>query len=118
MTTIETKTFEKSSNTTNNGRNDVKLDDNFLDFLKFDEVRLVVYGYFWSCKFLEYNIKCDDFIKIIAKYINHNSITIGDDHKIINFFDNKAVHQVDSLNKDFIIVSNRTLQQMLSNHQA
>ena len=77
----------------------------YLDFGSKKSILRVTFGYFRINGFLD-NIKCDDIIAIISRYLVEESILkIGKNNKAINKFDKseKYISQIAALNKEFII---------------
>ena len=85
------------------------------DFINRQTAISVIVGYFRLCGLLEFNIKCDDLINIISKYINENEIKVDNDKNIhIDPFDNNRVNTMDCLDKQFIVATRYKPGQLLS----
>ena len=73
----------------------------------------VICGYFRANGFFEYNVKCDDFAKIISKYIIEPDIQFGNNIENINTVDNVSMKETDCLNKQFIISVKQSSSELL-----
>ena len=66
-------------------------------------------GFFLVNGFLQYNVKIDDFINIISRYLIEISIQFGDDVKKIVINGNHEVSDIGIFNnKLFVVVSRKT----------
>ena len=91
-------------------------DLNNCDFMTRDEILVVVFGYFRDVGFLDYNVKSDDFVNIVSKYITEKSIKIGnpENNIRINAFKGRSASYVDILNKQFMVACESSSSTMLS----
>ena len=82
------------------------------DFMTHEATVAVIFGYFRRNQFLNYSIRCNDFVDIISKYINANNTTkFGADNKIINLLNGKPIKRLSALNKTFFVgISYRSRQ--------
>ena len=78
----------------------------------------LVFGYTRKHWHLEYNVKLDDFVNVISKYLAAPQIKVGKYHQNIDAFNEKEVRLSDiyGLNETFIVarVSVSNLRKMLS----
>ena len=84
---------------------------NFLGVMSGNSIGLLVFGYFRIQRFFEHNVRCDDFINIISKYITEKKIKIGNNNTNVDVFDGGIINYVDALNKQFFVANQYTNQQ-------
>ena len=72
---------------------------------------VLITGFFRINEYFKYNVRNDDFVKIISKYINEKTIEIAKNATIKNL--NDRVIDIDSLNKQFFVVVCLSTKQML-----
>ena len=74
----------------------------------------LIYGYFEKSGFLDYNIKCDNFIDIVAKYLSINYVAFGDSMQTINIFGKrkKAVSTIDIINETCFVAATQDVSIM------
>ena len=87
---------------------------NCLDVMSFETTIAVIDWYFRINGFLDYNIKTDDFIKLIKKYISQHvqQINLTKPNNTIKLHTDDIIIDLYSVNKDFLIFI--TLNTMLS----
>ena len=84
------------------------------DFMSAGTTTAVIFGYFRKQRFLTYNIKCDDFVSIISKYLIYPIIKIGKNNQTINAFDSKKIDFISASNKQLVFAICVKLRQLLS----
>ena len=67
----------------------------------------LIAGYFRKYGIFEYNVRIDDFIKIVSNYIVEIHFKFGKNNKLIEGFDESIITKVSIINKNcFTAVSN------------
>ena len=79
------------------------------DFMTNETTIAIIFGYLRKNGYLDYNVKWDDLIDIILKYINNkkNNIEIHPNNENIKLVDGYSINMIDSLNKQFIVAIHR-----------
>ena len=75
------------------------------DFMTKETTVVVIFGYLRKNGYLDYNVKWDDLIDIILKYINNekNNIKIYQNNENITLADGYSINMIDALNKQLIV---------------
>ena len=85
------------------------------EFMEHDALVTAISGYFRKCGFVEYNVKIDDFVDIISKYMAEKTIRIDNNHNKINSFEEHLqgteFFTIYAINKNLIVVVNKHYQQ-------
>ena len=83
--------------------NSVILVNNHLDLMQDELIWKLIFGYFRANGFLDFKVRCDDFVSIICKlFIANKNIEFGKNCKTINPFNGLKISCVDAENKNFI----------------
>ena len=78
----------------------------YFDFFNHDTKIAVISGYFRRSGYLDYNVKLDDLILIVNKYLKTKTIKFGENITTINSQTYKHC-VIDALNDKFIIAINK-----------
>ena len=76
---------------------------NHLDLMNFETTIALIYGYFRANGFFDYNIKIDDFIKLVKKYMSKNQIKLVKSHKSIKLASDVEVHTLHAVSKECLV---------------
>ena len=75
---------------------------NYLELLSYHTTIVLINGYFGENMFFKYNVRTDDFINIISKYLKEKPIKLIEHvHEKRNLF-NCAIDNLAILNKQFV----------------
>ena len=92
-----------------------------MDFLNNSTTIALIFGYLRINLVERLNVKVDDFVDVISKYIIEQKIKINKNYQNITIFQNpqKEVHKVAFINKQFIVAisypqDNESYKKMLS----
>ena len=88
-------------------------DLNNIEWINHSTIIAVINGYFRSSQFFDYNIRCDDFIKIVYKYLSERNVSFGKNCKLINAF-TAGVSDISLLNNGIVVSVSESSQQLLS----